>query len=349
MLNLRTILIVALVLAISGPAFGQRSKLSAGDAAPPLNVKTWVKGDAVTIESGNVYVVEFWATWCVPCRKAMPHLTELQKRHEEDGLIIVGISNEEKGTVERFVENQGEVMGYRVAVDDHSNTRRAYMDAAGLNSIPAAFIVDQRGRVQYIGHPGDSEFDRILEFVMEGRYDAKLFKQVQPMLKQIDSTRQMRNWRLTFSHIDQLLELDSHVFAPYALMKFEIMLVDMEDPDAAYEYGREVIETYKDDPNLLMNFAQKIAADPKLDAEDRNFDVALEATKVALRSARPDNPRTLSTQALVYFNAGNVEEAIALQRRAWMIAEPKNKPTYERVLRSYQDSRDREVRGSRGF
>ncbi|MEK7713866.1 MAG: TlpA disulfide reductase family protein, partial [candidate division NC10 bacterium] len=90
--------------------------LELGDPAPELKIADWVKGTPITLASGkdkSVYVVEFWATWCGPCRTSIPHLTELQKKYKDKGLVIVGITDEDKTTVSNFVEKMGEKMDYR--------------------------------------------------------------------------------------------------------------------------------------------------------------------------------------------------------------------------------------------
>ena len=66
-----------------------------GDPAAPLSIKEWVKGKPVDVKDGkNIYVVEFWATWCGPCRTSIPHLTELQKKFKDKGVVFVGVSDE---------------------------------------------------------------------------------------------------------------------------------------------------------------------------------------------------------------------------------------------------------------
>ena len=106
------------------------AKLKVGDAAPEIKVAKWVKGSAVkSFEKGKVYVVEFWATWCGPCRTSIPHLTEMAKKFK-DKATFTGVSVWERGEdiekqVTDFVENMGEKMDYNVALDDRSDDRNS--------------------------------------------------------------------------------------------------------------------------------------------------------------------------------------------------------------------------------
>src|SRR5262245_29820133 len=66
--------------------------LNIGDAAPALTVSSWVKGDKVEkFEPRKTYVVEFWATWCGPCKRNIPHLTELMHQYKDQGVQIIGV------------------------------------------------------------------------------------------------------------------------------------------------------------------------------------------------------------------------------------------------------------------
>ncbi|MBA4028995.1 MAG: redoxin [Planctomyces sp.] len=175
-----TALAAALVMGVAGAAaitmFTQPAaavaqnaagRLVVGSKAPALNVDNWVKGDAVsTFEPGKVYVVEFWATWCPHCREAIPELTSLAK---ETGATIVGVASGERGdtatklgTVQSFVKQQGPRLGYTIALDADGETNRAWMSAAGQNSIPTAFIVDGQGKIAFVGHPASSQFESTL-------------------------------------------------------------------------------------------------------------------------------------------------------------------------------------------
>jgi thiol-disulfide isomerase/thioredoxin len=139
-----------------------------GDTAYPLAALTWVKGDPVTIAPGKVYVVEFWATWCPPCLKSIPHLTALQKKHK-DRVVFVGISSERPNVVKPFVEVQGGNMDYAVAIDTTGDVGKGYMRAFGQGGIPTAFVVDAKGKIVWLGHPL-ADLDAVLDQVLAGTY-----------------------------------------------------------------------------------------------------------------------------------------------------------------------------------
>lgn len=136
-----------------------------GDPAAPLEISEWVKGEAVSladVKGKKTIVVEFWATWCGPCRVSIPHLTEMQKKFADRGVVFIGVTDEDPAKVRAFVDQMGEKMDYTVAVDNGGRTSQGYMTAFGQNGIPHAFIVDIEGRVAWHGHPM-SGLDKALE------------------------------------------------------------------------------------------------------------------------------------------------------------------------------------------
>jgi thiol-disulfide isomerase/thioredoxin len=103
---------------------------------------------------GNVVLLDFWATWCVPCRKVMPELQALHDKYATRGLSVVGISIDEGGPakVTKFVSSKK--FTYRIAVDDGKTPA---WDAFRVKAIPAAYLLDREGRIvaQWLGAPPD--------------------------------------------------------------------------------------------------------------------------------------------------------------------------------------------------
>ena len=346
-MKLRSIVSAAVALSLAASVFGQQKKLAVGDNAPGLDIEKWVKGSETTIQPGKVYVVEFWATWCGPCRKSIPHLTELQKQYADEGLTIIGVSTDsEKDKVAPFVRAQGEQMGYTVAIDKQDGTKRAWLEAAEQKGIPCAFIVDRKGKIAFIGNPlpqANDGFDDTLTQVMTGRFDPKLQKQAEPALQAARSARKIRNWMLASKHYEDVLALDAAVFASVGLEKFEMLLVDMDDRAKAYDFARNTLmgQKFASDAGALQMLAEKIATDPKIDQPKRDMDLALEAAEAGRRLAGAQDPRALAGVALIRYYRGELDQAIELQKQAYFAASPKSKPEFKRALSTYQEASQR--------
>lgn len=155
--------------------------LAVGKPAPALKVSRWVKGEPVpALVKGQTYVVEFWATWCGPCRQTIPHLTELARKYEGK-ITFIGVNVWERGVgapmeakVDAFVKDMGDKMAYRVARDTSGDfMAKSWMEAAQQNGIPCAFIVDATGTVAFVGNPMGPAFGKALEQIQAGTYDLK--------------------------------------------------------------------------------------------------------------------------------------------------------------------------------
>jgi thiol-disulfide isomerase/thioredoxin len=171
-------LIFIAIIAVSISSVNAQTKLGIGDRAPELKTSKWFKGEPVSrLEKGKIYVIEFWATWCGPCKKSIPHLTEMAHKYK-DNVTFIGVDGSEKASsqeekenlVSDFVKEWGGKMDYNVALDtDDKYMSLNWMKASGQNGIPCAFIVNKELKVVWIGHPLHMENE--LAKVVEGKYD----------------------------------------------------------------------------------------------------------------------------------------------------------------------------------
>ncbi len=170
-MKLHLTLTTALLGLAAIPASSNAAEL--GDPAAPLKIAEWIKGGPVNLADAKgkqIVVVEFWATWCPPCRTSIPHLTELARKYKDKDVVIVGVSDEKPAVVKAFVEKMGAKMDYVVAIDADNATGEGYMRAYNQNGIPHAFVVDKQGRVVWHGHPMGG-LDKVLEELVAGKLD----------------------------------------------------------------------------------------------------------------------------------------------------------------------------------
>ena len=102
-------------------------------------------------------LLDFWATWCAPCRVAIPKLDALQARYGAQGLSVLGVSTEDAQDVATFTQRM--TMRYGVAVDKHAQTTRSY----GVASLPTLVVIDKRGVVRDVAIGFDPGSDARLD------------------------------------------------------------------------------------------------------------------------------------------------------------------------------------------
>lgn len=119
---------------------------SGEDIAPTFSVTTL---DGTTVASselrGKVVLVNFWATWCLPCRAEMPMLEGMWKRHAPDGFVLVGFSTDRAGAggVREFLTKRE--ITYPVAIVGHD----VEVAFGGVRGIPTSFLLDRDGRIRH--------------------------------------------------------------------------------------------------------------------------------------------------------------------------------------------------------
>ena len=174
MKNLKAIMAVSTIGAVFVAAvlFGQ-NKPGATETSPsgklaPAPAWQLQDVDGKTVRSsdfkGKVVILDFWATWCGPCRMELPGFVELQKRYEKQGLAVIGVSVDQisPGEVKKFAQQSG--LNYPVILADAKATQAF----GGIEAIPTTFVIDREGRIvkQHLGFTEKEEFEKEIKSLL---------------------------------------------------------------------------------------------------------------------------------------------------------------------------------------
>lgn len=134
-------------------------KLSdAGYPEAPDFVLTDLSGKAVQLSDfdGRMIILNFWATWCGPCRDEIPFFVEMVKKHKDEGLTIIGVSMDMVGAdaIKSFTDRYN--VNYPILLNDN----QVNYTYGGIQAIPTTFIINKNGKVvnRFIGNPGEEAF-----------------------------------------------------------------------------------------------------------------------------------------------------------------------------------------------
>lgn len=324
-----------------------KKKLEPGDKAPPIDsVTDWIQGEKPDLNEGIV-VVEFWATWCAPCKRAIPHLNKMSKAWSRAGLKVVGIAADEGlpnfedniKQVKSFLKSKGDGMSYTVAVDNLGDVKRRYMEAAGMEGIPATFVVGRSGRILWIGNPHNEHFETVVVLALKNKYDPILTPKAWEAKAAAGRSANLRNWREAYIHMDDVIKVDPPLFGWMIFDRYKMTLEQEKNPEAAKQYLKTIMPAIANDPYSLERVVEGICKDPGVQARD--FDTAMTYAEQLKRAVGGNQSLGLAAIALVLATKGDLDKAVETQTSAWLAAVPDEKPEFKRVLDEYQKVRDR--------
>lgn len=322
-------------ICLAAYSFGQSSAITLrmGDPAPELKV-AWLKGTPVEgFDINKVYVVEFWATWCGPCKAAMPHLSELARQY--DGKVtFIGVDVWEKGfesksydsympMLKEFVAGMGEKMAYNIAMDNNElYMANSWMKASGQGGIPATFLVKDQ-KIIWIGHP--MKLDKVLEEVFAGNYDmavnAKAFNEetekmqekLAPLMalnKTVTDAVAAKDFSTALNAIDNaMITVDPMFQLSVKMLKFNTYL-EFDVPQAL-AFAKD---WYKENSSVGAVVSDLITKKDGLPKEAYEFAITCFTEALSVQGAA--KPLIYNLLALSYYKAGDTTNAIVSQGKA---------------------------------
>ncbi len=326
---------ILVAAACAAPASAQ--DLIIGSKAPALSCEEWLKGSEVkSFTAGQIYVVEFWATWCPPCLTSIPHLSGLQKKYKDSKLTVIGVAGAERGKKDadlrtplvKFIEEKGDAMAYTVAWDSDRSMSKSWMEPAKQGGIPTSFVVDGTGTIAWIGHP--MEMDEPLAAIVAGTWDikaeaakakaaAELEAKLEPIMEEAGKAAEASDWEAAIKALDAGLALGDAAVRKLAWFKYN-MHVENKDIDGAIAFIDKNLKVALKDEGDMLNAIAWSMVDPE-QAEryaKKDFEFALRCSTRScelVKGKEPQEAMMLDTQAAVHFAKGDNAKAVEVQTR----------------------------------
>ncbi len=314
--------------------------LEIGDDAPEIAIEKWINRGPIKIKERDgekIYVVEFWATWCPPCRESIPHLSKLQTKYKENGVEIIGITNESIEVVEEFAGKAG--FTYNVGVDKSSfigndklklnQTNTLYRN--GENGIPHAYVIGKDGKIAWYGHPMEEmEMDTVIEQIIEDKFDRKKAAKICLLRKKMNEAKYARDIKNLIKIANKILGVipnDKRAFGTLS----QLYLYE-EDPKSYKKLCGTLVDAGSKNSKMLSFASEAMLTNN--DLRFRDINIALKAAKSANQIG--DNPQTLELLGRIYFELGHIDKAIMYLEKALSKADDEyDKEKLEDMLNYY--------------
>lgn len=316
----------AIVLGMSGAA-APALALNVGDKAPALAIAEWIQGEPIDFAKDigkRIYMVEFWATWCPPCKISVPVLNKIQNRFK-DQLTIIGVTSaDDRGNtvsaVKRFVKEHGAGMIYHVAMDRDERTTTAYLASTGIPGIPYAYLVGNDGKIAWHGSPLDPAMEDIVTQLVAGKYDAESAKkaaeterEVQRRFQELFTYVQRGEFSKVWDGLIGILKLDPGNMDAMDVLT-QIYVNETRDVDRFRRFVNEHIAAQKGSATVMLRLATVLCNIEDLGA--RVPDLAIEAAKAGYEASDRKDPMITATYAQALYQVGALDRAIELQKEA---------------------------------
>jgi len=144
------VLAMIVIAAIGSRLIKYHAGSSIGVQAPPLQIDLWITSPPPDL-NGRVYVLEFWATWCPPCRQSIPHMIELTNKHKGTVSFIAISTDSSSEPVRKMVQDMD--INYYVGMDNGLSQKYS------ITGVPSAFVIGRDGRIAWKGHPMEPGFE----------------------------------------------------------------------------------------------------------------------------------------------------------------------------------------------
>lgn len=305
--------------------------LEIGDPAPPLKIDRWLRGTPLTsFGDGNVYVVEFWASWCGPCRKSVPDMTAIERRFRARGFRVIAVNAAETDdgqALESFLAARGSDVDYAVGFTKDEMTFRRWMWAARNTGLPWAFIIDRQGRVAWWGQPLEDGFEAAIQSVLDGRLSITQAADAKSM--QLERRRPLwdlqqkfwelvgqEKWEAALAIAERLAASRDELFYYEEATRFSLLFQRLDRRGEALALATSTALKGWLAGKAEAQFAMAGAILDSSGLIPREIELAVALLEGARERTRSQSPEVLARLATAYERQGRPKDAIAALRLA---------------------------------